>query len=177
MRSDEIESKLRWAILIKYPVAMKWFPEWFNDIGFILTIAGLSVTLWQIMEVGKRQEAIAQAINGTVRRITKSDQLVNLTKCYGLVVEFKSLILDKDYQAIDERMPEVKLALDNCRKLYPQKSQSISHLLALLMYSQGDLNNLILDRDYYFDAESFFATVDGIIDIFGMAIENCKYDE
>lgn len=156
---------------------MKWFPEWFNDIGFILTIAGLAFTLWQIMEVGRRQEAIAHAISGTVRRITKADHLVNLTKCHALVVEFKSLILDKNYQAIDERMPEVKLALDSCRKLYPQKGQAISHLLASITYSQGDLNNLILDRDNYFDAEGFFATIDCIIDIFGMAIENCKYDE
>lgn len=156
---------------------MKWFPDWFNDIGFILTIAGLAFTLWQIMEVGRRQEAIAQAISGTVRRITKADHLVNLTKCHGLVVEFKSLILDKNYQAIDEKIPEIKLALDSCRKLYPQKSQSISDLLASLTYSQRDLNNLILDRDNYFDAEGFFATIDDIIDIFGMAVENCKYDE
>jgi hypothetical protein len=156
---------------------MKWFPDWFNDIGFILTIAGLAFTLWQIMEVGRRQEAIAQAISGTVRRITKADHLVNFTKCHGLIVEFKSLILDKNYQAIDERMPEVKLALDSCRKLYPQESQFILQLLTALTTSQKNLNNLILNRDNYFDAEAFLATIDGVIDIFGMAIENCKYDE
>lgn len=156
---------------------MKWFPDWFNDIGFILTIAGLAFTLWQILEIGRRQEAIAQAISGTVRRITKTDHLVNLTKCYESVIEFKNLVLDKNYQALDEQMPEVKLALNNCKKLYPQESQSISDLLTSLTYSQADLNNLILDRDNYFDAEGFFTIVDDIIDIFGMAIENCKYDE
>lgn len=156
---------------------MKWFPDWFNDAGFVLTIVGLAFTVWQILQVGRRQEMIAQAISGTIRRITKADHLVSLTRSHGLVAEFKTLVLEKNYRAIDERMPEVKLALDNCRKLYPQKSGSILQLQASLTYSQGDLNNLILDRDFYFDAESFFATIDNVIDIFGMAIENCKYDE
>lgn len=67
----------------------------------------------------------------------------------------QSLILDKNYRAVDGTMPEVNLALDSCRKLYPQKSQFILQLLTSLATSQKNLNNLILNRDNYFDAEAF----------------------
>ena len=59
---------------------MKWFPDCFNDIGFIATILGFAITIFQIAKLKNRQKALEIATNTAISKINNFDNLIMLSR-------------------------------------------------------------------------------------------------
>ncbi len=155
---------------------MKWFPDWFNDMGFIITALGLGFAIWQILLIGKRQKAIAAANEKLIKRINSQDNLLNIKKSIETISELKAFTIKEDYYQIDKKIGELKDNLMACKRIHNEKVTEIMVLLQSLTSCQQNINNVRLNNSNTFDSGAFLSILDQIRDLFSEIIEKCKYE-
>jgi hypothetical protein len=155
---------------------MKWFPDWVNDMGFVITALGFGFAIWQILLIGKRQKAIAAANEKLIKKINSQDNLLNIKKSIETISELKAFTIKEDYYQIDKKIGELKDNLIACKRIHNEKVTEIMMLLQSLTSCQQNINNVRLNNNNTFDSGAFLSILDQIRDLFSEIIEKCKYE-
>ena len=147
---------------------MKWLPEWFNDVGFFVTVLGFAFTIPQIIGIKRK----------IVKKLTRQDNLINIAKNGEIFSETKAFIISENYSLVDKKISELKNVLIACRQVHREKDVDIRELLRSLTDSQQNINRVIINpaNKVNFDSELFFSTLDKTRDLFFEVTEKCKYD-
>jgi hypothetical protein len=155
---------------------MKWFPDYFNDIGFIVTFLGFVFAFWQIWLIRKRQKAINEANEKLIKRINSQDNLLNIKKSIETISELKAFTISKDYTQVDKKVGDLKDVLFSCKRIHKERESEVMMFLKSLTLSQQNINNIRLNSNNNFEPELFLGTLDQVRDLFSEIIEKCKYE-
>jgi hypothetical protein len=154
---------------------MTWFPAYFDDLGFLVTLLGFAITIGQIVRLQNRQKALQIATDAAINHVNNSTNLVVLSRCIKDITEVKTLIQQGKYIEVDGRIGEIKEMLITCNEICPQEhSNSISNQIQLLTSNQRLLNKALINAGNTPAFEDFFTNLDEIRTIFGVAIAICK---
>jgi len=152
---------------------MQWFPNYFDDIGFMITFVGFVITIWQIIRLQNRQTALRLAVNNALRQQSTYNNISLFTKSIDIISDIKSLVIDKKYSEADKRIAEIKESLFVCEELDSIKPIIQTHL-QLLSNHQSLINKAMLNARNVYQFDDFLTNLDEIRDTFTKAIIVCK---
>lgn len=147
---------------------MKWFPDWFNDIGFIVTFLGFAFTIPSIIGI-KRKIA---------KKLSRQDSLINIGKSIEIINDLKASVKNGNYDLADKKIAEMKGVLITSKRVHSDNEKEVKLLLQSLTNSQQNINRLIINPANIanFDGELFLSTLDETRDLFYEIVEKCKYE-
>jgi hypothetical protein len=147
---------------------MQWFPDWFNDVGFIVTFLGFAFTIPQIIGIKRR----------IAKKLSVQDNLINISKSIEIISELKNSVKNGDFSLVDKKISEIKGHLMTCKRVHKEKGNEVIKLLQSLTDSQQNVNKVLINpvNSANFDSELFFSTLDETRDLFAEIIEKCRYE-
>jgi|GEM_PF-3145845 hypothetical protein len=154
---------------------MRWLPDFFNDLGFGVTLLGFMITIWQILMLKSRQKEIAFATKRAVGRLQTVDHAISISIAREAIYGYKMLAIKGELSLLGQRIPDLKEELYHCRTLCPEQTKNIDQLLDAFRDYQENINqSLINPDDPTFKPVKFCSTLDQTREVFAEAINKCK---